>query len=110
VSSACPWAHRTIITRKLKGLDDLIGEQNLALCLSGPPILAAPRTLLERSRLKSAHDVLHSGISIVSPRLGQLGWPFASADDFPGAENDPLYNTEHIRDLYFRAQPNYEAR
>jgi len=74
VSYACPWAHRTLITRRLKGLDDLIG------------------------------------VSIVSPHMGQLGWPFASADEFPGAENDPLYNSEHIRDLYFRAQPNYEAR
>lgn len=25
VSYACPWAHRTLITRKLKGLDDVIG-------------------------------------------------------------------------------------
>lgn len=25
VSSACPWAHRTIIARKLKGLEDVIG-------------------------------------------------------------------------------------
>lgn len=25
VSYACPWAHRTIITRKLRGLDDVIG-------------------------------------------------------------------------------------
>ncbi|MGZ5537107.1 MAG: glutathione S-transferase family protein, partial [Chthoniobacterales bacterium] len=25
VSLACPWAHRTIIMRKLKGLEDLIG-------------------------------------------------------------------------------------
>ncbi len=25
VSLACPWAHRTVITRKLKGLDDVIG-------------------------------------------------------------------------------------
>ncbi|KAJ2783600.1 S-glutathionyl-(chloro)hydroquinone reductase, partial [Coemansia linderi] len=25
VSYACPWAHRTLIVRKLKGLDSLIG-------------------------------------------------------------------------------------
>jgi putative glutathione S-transferase len=47
---------------------------------------------------------------MVSPMLGADGWPFASADQFPGAEVDPLYNSNHIKDLYFRADPNYGAR
>lgn len=32
VSYACPWAHRTLITRKLKGLDEFIGEQLADRC------------------------------------------------------------------------------
>lgn len=42
--------------------------------------------------------------------LGVNGWPFSSVDPFPGAEIDPLYNSEHVKDLYLRADPNYSAR
>jgi glutathionyl-hydroquinone reductase len=42
--------------------------------------------------------------------LGVHGWPFASVDPFSGAGVDPLYNSGHIKDLYFRADSNYSAR
>jgi len=74
VSLACPWAHRTLIVRKLKGLEELIP------------------------------------VTIVSPNLGTHGWPFASVDQYPGAEADPLYNSDHIKDLYLKVDPNYGAR
>ncbi|KAF8069105.1 glutathione S-transferase [Lyophyllum atratum] len=74
VSLACPWATRTLIVRKLKGLENIIP------------------------------------VSVVSPRMGAHGWPFANADQFPGADVDPLYNAEHIKDLYFKADPNYGGR
>lgn len=74
VSYACPWATRTLIVRKLKGLEDVIS------------------------------------VTVVSPHMGTQGWPFASVDLFPAAEVDPLYNSEHIRDLYLKADPNYGGR
>jgi putative glutathione S-transferase len=74
VSYACPWATRTLIVRKLKGLDSLIP------------------------------------VTVVSPHMGQNGWPFASVDQFPGANEDPLYNSQHVKDLYFKANPDYEGR
>ncbi|KDQ08593.1 hypothetical protein BOTBODRAFT_118302 [Botryobasidium botryosum FD-172 SS1] len=74
VSYACPWAHRTLIFRELKGLQDLID------------------------------------VSVVSPHLGQDGWPFASADEYPGAGTDPLYDSKHVKDLYLRVSPNYTGR
>ena len=42
--------------------------------------------------------------------MGGSGWPFASADAFPGADVDPLYNAQHIKDLYFKANPDYGGR
>ncbi|KAI9567429.1 glutathione S-transferase [Boletus coccyginus] len=74
VSYSCPWATRTLITRKLKGLEDII------------PVTA------------------------VSPHMGESGWPFATADPFPGADADPLYNTQHVKELYFKADPSYGGR
>ncbi|KAJ7265903.1 glutathione S-transferase [Mycena haematopus] len=74
VSYACPWATRTLIARKLKGLEDIIP------------------------------------VTIVSPKMGASGWPFAVADAFPGAEVDPLFGAQHVRDLYLRANPEYEGR
>lgn len=74
VSYACPWATRTLIVRKLKGLEDIIP------------------------------------VTVVSPRMGTQGWPFASVDNFPGADVDPLYKLEHVKELYIKADPNYGGR
>lgn len=42
--------------------------------------------------------------------MGSNGWPFASVDPFPGADADPLYNSEHIKDLYLSVAPDYSGR
>ncbi|KAF8591298.1 glutathione S-transferase [Ramaria rubella] len=74
VSYACPWAHRALITRELKGLQDIIST------------------------------------SVVSPRMGSHGFPFNSADEFPGATTDPVNNAQHIKDLYLKVDPDYGGR
>ncbi|EIN08215.1 glutathione S-transferase [Punctularia strigosozonata HHB-11173 SS5] len=74
VSYACPWATRTIIVRKLKGLEDFIP------------------------------------VHVVSPRMGEHGWPFANVDAYPAADVDPLFNAEHVKDIYLRVDPNYDGR
>ena len=48
--------------------------------------------------------------SVVSPRMGPSGWPFASVDPFPGADMDPNHNAEHVKDLYLRVDKSYAAR
>jgi len=50
------------------------------------------------------------GVTVVSPRMGNDGWPFASTDKFPGADSDQLNNAQHVKDLYFKANKDYEGR
>lgn len=67
VHYGCPWAHRTIIVRQLKGLEEII-------------------PLVESNGSEP-----------------NIGWTFADgADKFNG--------TKHIRELYFKADPEYSAR
>lgn len=42
--------------------------------------------------------------------MGDEGWPFAVADEFPGADKDPNYDSKHVKDLYLRADPDYSGR
>lgn len=69
VSYACPWAHRTLITRALRGLDHAISVTN------------------------------------VDPRMGDDGWVFGGEGDA-----DPLFQSEFLRQIYLKADPNYTGR
>ncbi len=42
--------------------------------------------------------------------MGEHGWPFASADSFPGTDNDPVNGAQHVKDLYLKVKPDYEGR
>lgn len=33
-----------------------------------------------------------------------------SSDEFPGADHDPIQNSGHVRDLYFKADSEYSGR
>lgn len=71
VSYACPWAHRTLIFRVLKELEDLVS------------------------------------VSVVSPRMpDETGWTFKDW----GSTGDPLYGSEHLYQIYQRAEPQYSGR
>ena len=75
ISLACPWAHRTLIMLKLKGLESIIQ------------------------------------VSTVHWEMKELGWRFGTDDDeFPGVTVDKVNNFKYIRELYFKADPQYNAR
>ena len=42
--------------------------------------------------------------------MGANGWPFANVDPFPAAGVDPVIHAEHVKDLYLKADPNYDGR
>ncbi|EJD40626.1 glutathione S-transferase [Auricularia subglabra TFB-10046 SS5] len=52
----------------------------------------------------------HIGVTVVSPRMGEHGWPLGDADPFPGADRDPHEGAQHIKDLYLKAAPDYSGR
>jgi putative glutathione S-transferase len=70
ICMACPWAHRTLIMRRLKGLEEMIG------------------------------------VSEVNAYLGTGGWTF----DADGNNQDHLYQSGHLYEIYLRARPDYSGR
>ncbi len=82
MSLACPWAHRTLIGRKLKGLSDVI----LVLYVHW-------------------HMDEQGWRFITDEELAQLGtdlWQFGTEDHVNGFKR--------IREVYFKANPDYDAR
>jgi putative glutathione S-transferase len=69
----CPWAHRTNITRTLKGLEDII-------------------------------QLIVFDLSLVNDGKG---WGMSGK---PGFEKEPLYGFTNIRQLYEKANPEYQGR
>ncbi|TPX56871.1 glutathione transferase [Spizellomyces sp. 'palustris'] len=75
ISWACPWAHRTVIVRALKGLEDVIG------------------------------------LSVVHYLLGDGGWRFdLPGEKTPGVIPDTVNGAQYLRELYFKADPQYSGR
>lgn len=72
VSYACPWAHRTMIVRVLKGLEEVIG------------------------------------MSVVDFFMGKEGWRFNP--EVPGATSDQVNGATLLREIYFKANPQYSGR
>ncbi|KAI0132760.1 hypothetical protein BJ170DRAFT_615317 [Xylariales sp. AK1849] len=81
VSYACPWAHRTLIARALKGLEDFISFSVVHWNMG------------EKGwRFPTAEDKDAEGENVVP-------------DPLPGHES-----FTHLRDIYFDADPKYEGR
>lgn len=70
----------------------------------------ASRVLAVRA-LKGLEDVLP--VTVVHHYMGSKGWRFVASDESdtpPMTEPEPLYSLSFIRDLYFKADPDYDGR
>ncbi|TPW29190.1 glutathione S-transferase family protein [Martelella alba] len=64
----------------------------------------ASRTLIGRS-LKGLKDLIP--VTVVNPVMTDEGWAFGG---YPGADEDPLFGSHHIHQLYTRADPHITGR
>ncbi len=64
----------------------------------------ANRTLIAR-KLKKLEDII--SVSVVEPFLGSQCWAFG---DYPGSDNEPLYNYTHVHQLYSHAVSDYTGQ
>jgi glutathionyl-hydroquinone reductase len=62
------------------------------------------------ARIYSSRLACHIAVTVVAPASGKEGWAFGNIDPFPDAEADPLYQASYLKELYFRAEPNYVGR
>lgn len=64
----------------------------------------ASRTLIART-LKGLNDLMP--ITVVHPVISDQGWAFGG---YPGAEQDPIFGSSHVHEIYTRAEPHFTSR
>lgn len=68
----------------------------------------ASRTLIVRE-LKGLQDII--SMSAVHDHLGENGWRFVeSEDEGEDFHPEPFYGAKYLREIYFKAQPDYGGR
>ena len=58
--------------------------------------------------MKGLQDII--SVTIVHYTFLDVGWKFPEADECPAAEPDPLYGAKFMRDIYLRADKDYQGR
>ena len=90
VAHACPWAHRAVMTRALKGLEDVIS-------------ITVVMPIWQRTSSNDCHigwmfaDHSGSGDNVVRNSAGE-GGPFPAS--YPSNEADPIFNARSVREIY----------
>ena len=54
--------------------------------------------------------LIRAAVTVVSPRMGNNGWPFANVDSFADADTDPINGANHMKDIYLKVKPDYDGR
>ncbi|CAR26447.1 ZYRO0B09922p [Zygosaccharomyces rouxii] len=114
VSLACPWAHRTLLTRALKGLTSVIGVSVVHWHLDnkGWRFLPIDEATLEMANQKNLYKDKAGGIvGALSDKSSPVGKvPNDSARLFVDGTFDPNEHAQRLSDLYYKADPEYDAR
>jgi len=80
------------------------GRYHLYVSLACP---WAHRALIFRKLQKLEETI---SLSVVHPLMAENGWTFQNPDDTPGATPDSLFGSEHLHQVYARADPHYTGR
>lgn len=115
VSLACPWAHRTLITRHLMGLNDIIGVSVVHWHLDddGWRFVTNNNNNSSDDGKGPNDEIWYTPTGGVHPKKEFLGYGIIKNDskrEFVDGSFDPHYGIKRLRELYLKANPNYEAR
>lgn len=108
VSLACPWAHRTLIARVLKGLAPVIGVSVVHWHLDDQGWRMLPRKEGETLGAKAYGAAGGIQITPSSAEVGSIGND--SARPFVDATFDPNVGAQRLSELYKKSNPDYNAR
>ncbi|GAA6022862.1 hypothetical protein JCM8202_003745 [Rhodotorula sphaerocarpa] len=92
VSLACPWAHRALIVRALKGLEEYLPVYTVHPFMGALGWSFCPPVRDEEGGYPQTE--------------GQVGEP----DGIEGVTGDKVYGYKFLRELYFKADPEYSGR
>lgn len=112
VSLACPWAHRTLITRCLKGLTSVIGVSVVHWHLDEKGWRFLPGDEASNAKKDAKFYQPAGGIaSASSDHSGKHGdISNDSARLFEDSTFDPINSFDRLSQLYFKQDPEYSAR
>lgn len=111
VSLACPWAHRTLITRALKGLTGVIGVSVVHWHMDDKGWRFLPYNEATTQNPKDPYTfsggIIGSSLDNSNP-TGDV--PNESARFAIDGTFEPHYKCQRIRELYLKSEPTYSTR
>lgn len=111
VSLACPWAHRTLITRVLKGLSSVIGVSVVHWHLDEKGWRLAP---VPNGQNINKNQFYTSSGGIITTNTDTSGHVGSISNDSQriniDSTFDPINGFTRLSEFYYRSDPNYSAR
>lgn len=109
VSLACPWAHRTLITRVLKGLTSVIGVSVVHWHMDDKGWRFLPYESSQETDKKQPFTPA-AGLKSESKLVVSSGIPNDSLRYDVDGTIDHNYHYNRISEIYFKSEPEYNAR